>query len=241
MIYKGFKHSEKTKKLISKKLSVIAKQNNFGKWMIGKKHTEKTKMKMSKNSPKLMLGKYLSEETKTKIRIARAKQVFSIESLKKRSISMMGRKASLETRKKISEARKGMKFSKEHLKNMSLSRIGKYPSIESRKKMADSHRGEKGSNWQGGITTENHKIRDSLEIKLWREAVFKRDDWTCQKTGVKGDQIQAHHIQNFSNFPSLRFAIDNGMTLSKQSHKKFHKKYGIKNNTREQLLEFLNL
>jgi len=39
----------------------------------------------------------------------------------------------------------------------------------------------------------------------------------------------------------LRFAIDNGITLSEQSHKEFHKIYGKENNTKKQLKEFLNL
>jgi len=33
--------------------------------------------------------------------------------------------------------------------------------------------------------------------------------------------------------------IDNGITLSEKAHREFHKKYGIKNNTNEQLEEFL--
>jgi len=51
--------------------------------------------------------------------------------------------------------------------------------------------------------------------------------------------LVAHHIQNFAQFPELRFAIDNGITLSKQAHNEFHKRYGRKNNNREQLDEFL--
>jgi 5-methylcytosine-specific restriction endonuclease McrA len=79
-----------------------------------------------------------------------------------------------------------------------------------------------------------------LEYKLWQDSVFARDGYTCQKYGIIGGKIHAHHVLNFSNHPELRFAIDNGITLSKKAHKEFHHKYGIKNNTREQLLEFLN-
>lgn len=99
--------------------------------------------------------------------------------------------------------------------------------------------GEKSSNWKGGITPENRKLRASLEYKLWRKAIFERDNFTCQKYGTRGGELVAHHINNFSDFSELRFAIDNGITLSKKVHIEFHQKYGRKNNTKEQLKEFL--
>lgn len=39
--------------------------------------------------------------------------------------------------------------------------------------------GEKHPNWRGGITPINKAIRTSLEYKLWRTAVFERDNYTC--------------------------------------------------------------
>lgn len=99
--------------------------------------------------------------------------------------------------------------------------------------------GEKSPNWKGGVTPLHNKIRSSIENKLWIQSVFARDGYTCQKTGKRGGDLTAHHILNFAQYPELRFAIDNGITLSIKSHKEFHKKYGIKSNTREQLLEFL--
>lgn len=82
--------------------------------------------------------------------------------------------------------------------------------------------GEKNPNWKGGITSQIFKIRHSLEYKLWREAVFKRDEWTCVWCEAKG-KIEADHIQEFATHPELRFAIDNGRTLCKPCHKKRHK------------------
>lgn len=112
-------------------------------------------------------------------------------------------------------------------------------SVATRIKMSEHQRGEKGCNWKGGKEPINKIIRKSIEYRLWREAVFARDNWTCQKSKVKGGKLHPHHILNFSQHPELRFAIDNGVTLNETSHREFHKKYGEINNTVEQLNEFL--
>lgn len=113
------------------------------------------------------------------------------------------------------------------IKNLSLSHIGKM-------------KGDKNPNWKGGVTPKHNSIRASVEGKIWINAVFARDGYVCQKTGVKGGRLTAHHIKNFAQYPELRFAIDNGITLSVDAHNQFHKIYGKKNNSREQLIEFLN-
>jgi len=83
----------------------------------------------------------------------------------------------------------------------------------------------------------------------WRKAVFERDNFTCQKYKVKGElcstgkkfgDLHAHHILNFAKYTDLRFNVSNGVTLSKQAHIEFHRKYGTRGNTREQLVEFLS-
>lgn len=112
---------------------------------------------------------------------------------------------------------------------------------EKMRKAREDKFGEKASNWQGGITPENAKIRQSIEGKLWIQSVFARDGYICQITGQKGGKLVAHHIKNFSQYPELRLAIDNGITLFLDAHNEFHKIYGKRNNTLEQLKDFKEL
>jgi len=137
--------------------------------------------------------------------------------------------------------KKGHKNSEEVRKKISLSCLGTKMSAIAKKRMSLSKLKEKNPNWKGGITPENILIRHSIEYRLWREAVFARDNWTCQKTNIKGGILHAHHIKNFVQYPELRFAIDNGITLSRNAHNEFHKKYGKKDNMKEQLEDFLKV
>jgi len=109
-------------------------------------------------------------------------------------------KASEETKKKMSLAQK---------------RIGNRPPI---------NRGDKAWNWKGGISrvnkTERQYIMSLAEYRLWRKAVFERDNYTCVWCGRRGVELNADHIKPWCDYPELRFAIDNGRTLCVECHRK---------------------
>jgi 5-methylcytosine-specific restriction endonuclease McrA len=80
------------------------------------------------------------------------------------------------------------------------------------------------NNYKGGVEKENAKARKSLEYREWREAVFKRDDYTCQACGKTGCYIEADHVMSFSEYPDLRYEALNGRTLCKPCHREVTKK-----------------
>ncbi len=69
--------------------------------------------------------------------------------------------------------------------------------------------------------------RHTPEYKAWRQAVFERDNYTCQICGQVGGILNAHHIERYRNNIERRTDITNGVTLCERCHKLLHKKEGI--------------
>lgn len=66
--------------------------------------------------------------------------------------------------------------------------------------------------------------RSSTRYRYWREAVFKRDNYTCQGCGTK-QKLQAHHIVSWGkckNKKEMRYAVENGVTLCRKCHLEAH-------------------
>ena len=135
-----------------------------------------------------------------------------------------GRSLTPEIKAKISAKSKGVAKSIQMRRLMSIAMkgnqngkglIGTHKSPEHRQKLRESL-------WRipGGIISEYASIRNSIEYKLWRKAVFERDGYLCIWGGkAHGSKLEADHIKSFAHYPELRFAIDNGRTLCKDCHK----------------------
>ncbi|HUS49649.1 MAG TPA: hypothetical protein VMZ91_05760 [Candidatus Paceibacterota bacterium] len=108
----------------------------------------------------------------------------------------------------------------------------------------EKNRGENSPNWNPNLTNEDRLLQRSrlsnTIYKKWRNSVFKRDNYICCKCNARGGLLNAHHILNFSSNPGLRTKIKNGVTFCKKCHIKFHSKFGIKNNSLQQINMFCN-
>lgn len=255
---KGKENSEITRKKISEALRGRARPWQTKEWQI--KHNAGFKKENT-----IWLGKHLSEQHKKNIGIGRKGKKHTQAAKDKIRLAHLGKPAwnkgkkmpplSEETRRKIGLAGLGRHHTEEAKKKIRAGHIGKIVSEKTRKRISISKtgipsgsRGKKrpkttGKNnwhWRGGITPLNQKIRTSLEYKIWRGAVFKRDNFTCVWCGFKSSggnfmPINAdHYPKRFSdicrenNIKSLEEAlnceelwdINNGRTLCINCHKK---------------------
>lgn len=127
---------------------------------------------------------------------------------------MLGKKFSEESRKKMSESWSYSKsITPERNKKLSLSRMGKL-----------------NPNWKGGPKIPKdikNAIRKRSKYLTWRKRVFERDNYTCQSCNGKSIKnhpliVEAHHISSFTEYPNLRYNVDNGLTLCKACHLEVH-------------------
>ena len=102
-------------------------------------------------------------------------------------------------------------------------------------KCKDGWRGEKG------LDDDN---RNSPQYKKWMKDVKDRDK-VCQCCG-SDKNIDIHHIRPYSTHKKLRVDVNNGIALCELHHSAmvlggFHQTYGTRNNTPEQLLEYIKI
>ena len=142
---------------------------------------------------------------------------------------------------KIREIRTGTTTKTETRLKQSISMMGNthtlgfHPTKETREKMrASAHKGPEHHNWKDGITKIEKSIRRLPEYSEWVNSVFKRDNYICQDCKQRGGDLNAHHIDEFSeiikrnNIKTIPEAlqcqelwnVDNGITLCVKCHKK---------------------
>jgi hypothetical protein len=78
-------------------------------------------------------------------------------------------------------------------------------------------------NWKGGHTPLRVLDFKSARYVAYRNAVLKRDDWTCQGCGVRGGDLTVHHPLSWGAHPDLRYDPTNGVTLCHPCHHDQHR------------------
>lgn len=125
-----------------------------------------------------------------------------------------GKKHSSKTIKKISES---------CLKNPSRYWLGKKRSPETVQRMKEFARSRKGEN-SGRWIKDRNLLKDSdrqagHKYRLWREAVFIRDNYKCffNDKNCCG-KLEAHHILRWNDFAELRYEVKNGISVCHYHH-----------------------
>lgn len=84
----------------------------------------------------------------------------------------------------------------------------------------------------------NRWVRNNHKYRVWRDSILKENDYTCDKCGSRGGDLNVHHLNSWDLFVNERYNKDNGVVLCVNCHDNFHKKYGYGKNTKEQYYEF---
>jgi len=107
------------------------------------------------------------------------------------------------------------------------------------KKYRDMFSGENSPVWKGG-KNDIRWDRMSPKYNEWREFIYNKNHYTCQRCKKVGGNLECHHIFNYKDYPEKKYDKDNGITFCRKCHNKFHKIYGKRFNNKNQLEKFLN-
>jgi len=117
-----------------------------------------------------------------------------------------GRPRSESTKQLISQALKGKPKSLEHRQKQSKTILDKFDRL--------GRKIPRSAKWDG-------------RYQRWRRAVLERDSNTCQHCVIQEEHLHTHHIFRFTDYPELRYDVNNGLTLCGNCHRKTEN-YGVK-------------
>ena len=117
----------------------------------------------------------------------------------------------------------GILHTKESKEKMSKAHLGVKKSLETRLKMGDAKRGEKSPVWIKDRSklkkTSEYGERMTSAYVTWRKSVWVRDKFKCRLASQDcNGKIEAHHILSWRDYESLRYIINNGITLCHFHH-----------------------
>lgn len=190
---------------MSKKLKGFQKGNKIN---IGRKHTEITRKKMSKdrmgeNNP--FYGKKHSDKTKKKLKkfhigrqTGKNNPFYGIRLYGEKNPNWKGGLPMCKSCGKILSAYHVKRCTQcwhEYNRGKNSYFYGKKHTDETKKRLRESHSGEKSYMWKGGISKEPYAFEFNKELK---EKIRQRDSYTCQECNYTENQLgyrlRVHHI-----------------------------------------------
>lgn len=216
------------------KVSRRSKENNPN---IGRKHSEETKRKISERRTGRTWAK--AERDTHLARFEKQRQ----EKEAQRKPCSCGCGEFAKYGKKYIAGHHHRNRSEEVRKNMSDGHKGQVAWCKGKTHLDDTRilSGERHGMWNGGTKQLNKIIRDCPKYKQWRDEVFERDLYTCQRCGIHGARLHAHHLTQFAEILSIYqvetlgqalknpalWDIDNGKTYCKDCHGIIHQQEEI--------------
>jgi 5-methylcytosine-specific restriction endonuclease McrA len=199
-------------------------------WQIEEYRQKFLNHKVLRGSEAPWFGKSRPDYVKEKIRQKLKGHKHTEESKKKMSEARKGENNPAkrkDVRFKISQKKKGFRHKPETCLLISQKRKNKYT-------------GENNPNWKGGRSQLIKNIYKTSEYIEWQKKCMERDNFRCIICGEnRKTYLTVHHLYSKDIYFDKIFDVDNGVTICKKCHRKFHNHYGYGKNTLEQWNEFL--
>ncbi|MBW3634867.1 MAG: HNH endonuclease [Armatimonadetes bacterium] len=172
------------------KMSQIAKERGYGKWMQGRELSVETREKLS-----LAQKNLCSDPLECQRRSHNARE-------KGYGKWMEGRTLPVEVKEKIVAHKRGKSYEEIY---------GPRAEEEARKRRDSNRARFEGKPRKSEDARPKHNA--DYRYSEWRRAVFERDNFTCQVCGQRGGLLNAHHLRSWAKHPEARFEISNGLTV----------------------------
>ena len=99
--------------------------------------------------------------------------------------------------------------------------LGKHWKVKDTSRLGVKNRGENHWKWKTDRTQikQGSIERRSPKYKEWRKSVCDRDKWKCKINNQDcSGRLEVHHILGFTDYPELRYEINNGIALCHAHH-----------------------
>lgn len=127
------------------------------------------------------------------------------------------------------------------LKKGEKARIGKYANFYSdwEKATEEYYKVNPPKNTYASKNVQKRLLYSQRGMGKFKREVLERDDYTCVCCGYD-DELEIHHLEGVTENPNLMAVVDNGVTLCRYCHSKFHHIYTRRGFNSNDFSEFMD-